>query len=70
MKTVIKYRAPMFCGNLPYRVLRAMQYDTDGKGTGLDYESYGRTYILSGPAAPEAVRALVKAFGGKFETIT
>lgn len=69
MKTIIKYRAPMFCGWLPGCTLRTMQYDTDGRNIGLDYDSYGRVFIISGTAAPEAVRALVKAFGGSFETI-
>ena len=69
MKIIIKYRAPFFRGNLPYRMLRAFQYD-NSPSTYLHFDQYGRTFILSGPLAPEVAGALVKAFGGQFETIS
>lgn len=70
MNHIIKYRAPLFSGRLPFWTLRVLRYDSEGKSTGLDYDMYGRTLMVSGPTAPEAVEALIKAFGGSSQVIT
>lgn len=70
MKSIVKYTAPLFRGELPYRIIRAMMYDNESKSTGLDVDRYGRMYIISGPLADDVAALLVKTFGGVSEKVS
>jgi hypothetical protein len=69
MKTLIKYKVPMFRGWLPGRTLRSLQEHEPGMAYNFDFDVYGRTIMIHGTSAAEAAHAMVKAFGGSFETI-